>query len=98
YIVGANSTAKSVDDLQGRKIGVSTAGSLTKWLVDQLNRAKGWNEGGVEPVAIGGELSTELAALKTNAVDAFVDAPAIGYQLESQHAGRLLMTVADYVH
>src|SRR5271170_4303812 len=29
YIVGANSTAKSADDLKGRKIGVSTAGSLT---------------------------------------------------------------------
>jgi NitT/TauT family transport system substrate-binding protein len=98
YIVGTNSTAKSADDLKGRKIGVSTVGSLGKWLVDQLNRAKGWNEGGAEPVAIGGALSTELASLKTGAVDAFVDAPAIGYQLESEHAGRLLFTVADYVH
>jgi NitT/TauT family transport system substrate-binding protein len=97
YIVGANSTAKGIDDLKGRKIGVSTAGSLTKWLVDQLNRAEGWSVGGAEPVAIGGALSTEEAALKTGAVDAFVDAPAIGYQLESVHEGRLLLTVADYV-
>jgi ABC-type nitrate/sulfonate/bicarbonate transport system substrate-binding protein len=97
YIVGANSTAKSADDLKGRKIGVSTAGSLTWWLVDQLDRSKGWTTGGAEPVAIGGALSTEEAALKTGAVDAFVDAPAIGYQLETEHEGRLLFTATDYV-
>lgn len=98
YIVGAHSTARTVDDLRGKSIGVSTAGSLTAWLVGELNRVKGWNTDGVKAVAIGGSLSTELAALKTGEVEGFVDAPAIGYELETKHAGRLLFPVSDYVH
>src|SRR5205814_2368621 len=49
------------------------------------------------PVAIGGALPTELAALKTHQVVAFVDAPAIGYQLETERAGRLLFTADAYL-
>jgi NitT/TauT family transport system substrate-binding protein len=98
FIVGQDVKATTMDDLKGKKIGVTTAGSLTRWLVDQLNQAKGWGADGAVPVPIGGQLSTELAALKTHAVDAFVDAPAIGYQLETEHAGRLLFTCSDYIH
>ena len=39
----------------------------------------------------------EVAALKTHQVDAFVDSPAIGYPLEAEHAGRLLVTCEDYI-
>ncbi len=63
---------------------MTTAGSLTRWLVDELNRVKGWGSDGAAPIAIGGQLSTELAALKTDEVDAFIDAPAIGYELETE--------------
>ncbi|HUZ74870.1 MAG TPA: ABC transporter substrate-binding protein [Stellaceae bacterium] len=98
YIVGADSTVHSADDLKGKKIGVTTAGSLTRWLVDELNRVKGWGSGGAVPIAIGGQLSTELAALKTHEIDAFIDAPAIGYELETKKDGRLLFPVSDYVH
>lgn len=98
FIAGDEPSLKTIMDLKGKKVGVSTAGSLTKWLVDQLNRSEGWGDTGAEPVAIGGELSTEIAALKTHAVAAFVDAPAIGYQLETEHAGHLLFTAQDYIH
>ncbi|MGH7087293.1 MAG: ABC transporter substrate-binding protein, partial [Stellaceae bacterium] len=98
YIVGDNPAIKTMDDLKGRKVGVTTAGSLTRWLVDQLNVAKGWGKAGAEPVAIGGALATEIAALRTHTVDAFVDSPAIGYQLQSQGQGRLLFTCGDYIH
>ena len=98
FIAGDDPSLQTMMDLRGKKVGVSTAGSLTKWLVDQLNRSQGWSENGAEPVAIGGELSTEIAALKTHAVAAFVDAPAIGYQLETEHAGHLLFTAQDYIH
>ena len=96
-IVGADVQAKSLDDMKGKKIGVTTAGSLTRWLVDQLNRAKGWGDAGAVPVPIGGDLATEVAALKTHQVDAFIDSPAIGYSLETEHAGRLLVTCEDYI-
>jgi NitT/TauT family transport system substrate-binding protein len=98
YIVGTDRSLATADALKGRKVGVSTAGSLSKWMVDELNRVKGWGADGAIPVAIGGALSTEIAALKTHEVDAFVDAPAIGYQLEEENAGRLLFLTSDYIH
>ncbi len=96
FIAGDDPSLKAVADLKGKKVGVTTAGSTTKWMVDQLNRSQGWGADGAIPVAIGGALPTELAALKTHAVAAFVDAPAIGYQLESEHAGHLMFTADAY--
>src|SRR5580692_11669095 len=39
--VGQASTARTIDDMKGKKIGVASAGSLTDWLVAELNRVKG---------------------------------------------------------
>jgi ABC-type nitrate/sulfonate/bicarbonate transport system substrate-binding protein len=97
FIAGDDPNLKAIADLKGKKVGVTTAGSTTKWMVDQLNRSQGWGANGAIPVAIGGALSTELAALKTHEVAAFVDAPAIGYQLESDHAGHLMFTADAYL-
>lgn len=97
FIAGDDPGLKTMADLKGKKVGVSTAASLTKWMVDQLNLSQGWGADGAVPVAIGGALLTELAALKTHQVAAFVDAPAIGYQLESEHAGHLLFTADAYL-
>lgn len=97
FIAGDDPTLKAMTDLKGRKVGVTTAGSTTKWLVDQLDQSQGWGADGATPVAIGGALSTELAALKTHEVAAFVDAPAIGFQLESEHAGHLMFTADAYL-
>jgi NitT/TauT family transport system substrate-binding protein len=96
FIAGDDPSLKAAADLKGKKVGVTTAGSTTKWMVDQLNRSQGWGAAGAIPVAIGGALSTELAALRTHEVAAFVDAPAIGYQLESEHAGHLMFTADAY--
>jgi NitT/TauT family transport system substrate-binding protein len=97
FIAGDDPSLKTMADLKGKKVGVSTAGSTTKWMVDQLNQSQGWGANGAIPVAIGGALPTELAALKTHEVAAFVDAPAIGYQLESEHAGHLMFTAGAYL-
>jgi NitT/TauT family transport system substrate-binding protein len=91
-------TIHAVADLKGKRIGVSTVASLTYWLALELARTQGWGPNGVTPVAIGGELAGELAALRTHQVDAMIDAVAIGFQLEEQKQGRLLIPVSDYVH
>jgi NitT/TauT family transport system substrate-binding protein len=96
--VGAQSTARGIDDLKGRKLGVTTAGSLTYWLVDELNRVKGWS--GADraiPVVIGGAPTAQFAALKTGEIDATVGGVSVGYQLEERHAGRLLLDCSEYV-
>ena len=41
-IVGADSPIQKPQDLKGRKIGVTTNGSLTYWLARELSRQMGW--------------------------------------------------------
>src|SRR5437588_3494107 len=41
-MVRPDGAIKSVDDLKGRRVGVTTANSLTAWLVSELSRQKGW--------------------------------------------------------
>src|SRR5258708_6341762 len=40
---------KTIDDLKGARIGVSSPGSLTDWLARELARSKGWGPNGVTP-------------------------------------------------
>src|SRR5215469_4892740 len=37
YVVGANSSLRSLDDLRGKKVGITSPGSLTDWLAEELN-------------------------------------------------------------
>src|SRR6516165_1218414 len=41
-VISPKSPVKSVADLKGKRIGVTTAGSLTDWLVRELSRQQGW--------------------------------------------------------
>jgi NitT/TauT family transport system substrate-binding protein len=96
--VGSRSTARGIDDLKGKKIGVTSAVSTTYWLVDQLNRAKGWTGAEMaKPVVIGGSPLAGIAGLKTGEIDADVGGTSTGYQLEEEQAGRLLVDCSEYV-
>jgi NitT/TauT family transport system substrate-binding protein len=96
--VGTQSTARTTDDLKGKKIAVTSPGSLTYWLVDELNRVKGWTgDNRAIPIAVGGAPPTQLAAIRTGQVDASIGGVQVGYQLEEQHTGRLLVDISDYV-
>jgi len=96
--VGAQSKARSSDDLKGKKIAVTSKGSLTYWLVDELNRVKGWTgDDRAQPIAVGGAPPTQLAAIRTGQVDGAIGGLQVGFQLEEQHEGRLLVDISDYV-
>ena len=73
-------------------------GSLTYWLVDELNRVKGWTgNDAAQPIAIGGAPPTQLAAIRTGQVDGAIGGSQVGFQLEEQKEGRLLFDMSDYV-
>jgi len=99
YVVGAESKARGIDDLKGKKIGITSPGSLTDWLAAELNRVKGWSEESarVTKVAIGGSTPATIAGLKTGQVDASIVAAQLGFQLEEQQSGRLLFDCSQYV-
>jgi ABC-type nitrate/sulfonate/bicarbonate transport system substrate-binding protein len=94
-IVPYDSPAKSVDDLKGKKIGVTTVGSLTEWLMHRLMQQKGWGASDVTLVPIGSDISNEIALVTTNQIDGSVAPPALGLQLEAQQHGRLLLKTFD---
>lgn len=96
--VGSQSTVGGADDLKGKKIAVTSAGSLTYWLVDELNRVKGWTgDDRATPITIGGSPTAQSAAIKTGQVDASIGGLQVGFQLEEQQSGRLAFDISDYV-
>jgi ABC-type nitrate/sulfonate/bicarbonate transport system substrate-binding protein len=96
--VGSKSTARGIDDLKGKKIGVTSQGSTTYWLVYQLNRSKGWTgDDAAKPIVIGGSPTAGFAGLKTGDIDAHVGGTSTGYQLEEHGDGRLLIDCSEYV-
>lgn len=98
FTVGAQTQDRGIDALKGKKIGVTSPGSLTHWLVTELNRVKGWN--GAEravPVVIGGAPSTQIAAIKTGEVYAVDGSVSLGFDLEEKHEGRVLINCSTYV-
>jgi NitT/TauT family transport system substrate-binding protein len=96
-IVPYDSPAKSADDLKGKRIGISSAGSVTEWMTLELARVKGWGPDGIKTVALGGSFSGKIAAMRTGQVDGLLISCAVGFQLEKQKQGRLLIPVSDYV-
>jgi ABC-type nitrate/sulfonate/bicarbonate transport system substrate-binding protein len=96
-IVPYDSQIKTADDLKGKKVQVSTVGSTTEWLVKKLADVKGWGHDGITTVPLGGELSSQVAALRTGQVDAIVGTSSLAFELEAKKEGRLLIPTAAYV-
>jgi len=44
---------QGVSDLKGKRIGVTTTGSLTDWLVRELSRQQGWGSDGIQILGAG---------------------------------------------
>jgi len=95
-LVVMNPALKTVDDLKGKRIGVSSAGSLTEWLARAISVRKGWGAEGVEVVPMG-ETRTRNAAMKAGDLQASVTSTEEGLELQEQGVGRVLMNFGDIV-
>jgi NitT/TauT family transport system substrate-binding protein len=93
--VKADSAIKTVADLKGKLVGVTTAGSLTEWLAKQMATQEGWGENGIRIAALG-TFQASLPALETNQIDGIVVAVESGYQLEEKHVGRIVVGMERY--
>jgi NitT/TauT family transport system substrate-binding protein len=88
--------AKSIADLKGKRIAVSSAGGLTYWLALELARTQGWGPDGVKIVTIGNGAASIVAAFQTHAVDADIGPSAVAVNMEVKGTGRLLLPVSKY--
>jgi ABC-type nitrate/sulfonate/bicarbonate transport system substrate-binding protein len=95
-LVPVNSPIRTVADLRGRKIGVTTVGSLTDWLVRELSRQQGWGSDGIKVVPLGA-IEARLAAMARGELDGSVQEAANGYELEEAGKTRNLILFGSIV-
>ena len=94
-IVAPDAPYKTIRDMKGKTVAVTTAGSLTEWLAKQASLQEGMGPDGLKTAALG-TFETSLAALKTHEVDGIVAAVESGYRLEELKQGRLLTGLEKY--
>jgi NitT/TauT family transport system substrate-binding protein len=85
---------KTVADLKGKKISVSTAGSLTYWLVSETSRRQGWGPKGID-IAPMGAMPGQIAALKRGDIDGAIMDIGNAFELEKRGEGRILVRFTD---
>jgi NitT/TauT family transport system substrate-binding protein len=91
-----DSPIKSVTELKGKKLGISSAGSLTDWLAKELSTKEGWGPDGITNVAIGNGSAGIIAAMRDHLVDADIGETALFLALEEKQTARLLIPISDY--
>src|SRR3954464_7033335 len=85
---------KTVADLKGKKISVSTAGSLTYWLVSETSRRQGWGPKGIEIQPMGA-MPGQIAAIKRGDIDGTIMDIGNAFDLEKRGEGRILVRFSD---
>jgi ABC-type nitrate/sulfonate/bicarbonate transport system substrate-binding protein len=95
-LVPAHSPIKAIADLKGKRVGVTTVGSLTDWLVRELSRQQGWGSDGIRIVPLGA-IQARLAAMERGELDGTVQEAANGYQLEEEGKTRNLLLFGSIV-
>src|SRR5208282_3856140 len=87
---------KSPADLKGKKVSVSTVGSLTYWLVSETSRQQGWGPDGIV-IAPMGATAPQIAALQRRDIDGMVTDISTALELEKQGKARILMRFGQIV-
>ncbi len=95
-VVTHNSPVKTVDDLKGRTVGVTTAGALTDWLTRRLAVDRGWGPDGIEITPLG-DIRARLAAMKSGELAASVNSIEEALSVQERGEGRMLLTLGDTV-
>jgi len=95
-VVRNDGSIASADDLKGRKVGVSTVGSVTSWIVSEVARQKGWGYDGIAQVPIGDD-ANRIAALKTRSIDAAIVNLAQALNFVQRGDGKVLLRFGELV-
>ncbi|MFL5107642.1 MAG: ABC transporter substrate-binding protein [Xanthobacteraceae bacterium] len=85
---------KTVADLKGKTVSVSTAGSLTYWLVSETSRRQGWGPNGIN-IAPMGAMPGQIAALKRGDIQGAIMDIGNAFDLEKRGEGRVLVRFID---
>jgi ABC-type nitrate/sulfonate/bicarbonate transport system substrate-binding protein len=92
--VGGDSPIRSVDELKGKPVGVTSAGSVTDWMVRELSRQKGWGPDGIN-VIIAGNQRSRMAGLVRGDLAAAVMTSMAAYEAEANGRARIIASFGD---
>jgi NitT/TauT family transport system substrate-binding protein len=95
-VVRSDDSIRSADDLKGRKVGISTVGSVTSWIISEVSRQKGWGYDGMAQVPIGDD-ANRIAALKTKSIDAAIVNLAQALNFVQRGEGKVLLRFGELV-
>jgi ABC-type nitrate/sulfonate/bicarbonate transport system substrate-binding protein len=87
---------KSVAELKGKTVSVSSAGSLTYWLVSETSRQHGWGPNGIRIATLGAP-QAQYVALERGDTDGMVADLSSALDLEKSGKARILMRFGDLV-
>jgi len=87
---------KTVADLKGKRVSVSTAGSLTAWLVAETSNQQGWGHDGIVVTPMGAT-QPQIAALARKDIDGMVTDIATALTLEKEGKARILVRFGKLV-
>jgi NitT/TauT family transport system substrate-binding protein len=87
---------KSVAELKGKTVSVSSAGSLTYWLVSETSRLQGWGPGGINIATLGAP-QAQYVALERGDTDGMVADISSAFDMEKNGKARILMRFGDLV-
>jgi len=85
---------KTVAGLKGKTVSVSTAGSLTYWLVSETARRHGWGPNGIT-IAPMGAMPGQIAALKRGDIEGTIMEIGNAFDLEKKGEARILVRFTD---
>jgi ABC-type nitrate/sulfonate/bicarbonate transport system substrate-binding protein len=95
-IVRPDGSVTTLDQLRGRTVAVTNAGSLTDWAVSQIAVSRGWDIAEIRRVGVG-DTPARVAALRTSAVDAAVIDVAAALDLEERGVAKILLNFGDLI-
>jgi NitT/TauT family transport system substrate-binding protein len=91
-----DSPIKRAEDLKGKTISVSSKGSLTDWLGQELSRQLGWGSTGINLAPLG-TTAAQMAALKTRQIDGMIVEVNAGFRMEEDGSGRIVVQFGERI-
>jgi ABC-type nitrate/sulfonate/bicarbonate transport system substrate-binding protein len=89
-VVRPDAGINSIADLKGKRISVSTVGSLTDWVTRELSRQQGWGNDGIVITPLGTN-EAQVAALRAKETDGLAVDPAGAFELEEKGVGKIMV-------
>ena len=95
-IVAKDGPIKTIADLKGQTVSISSPGGVPEWMVRQLAQHEGWGADGINMIGLGAD-SAQVAALRTGQVVGMPNDIGLATKLEEDGVARIMVHFGDIV-